>query len=319
MAQSVKDLGNGVSIIDLFDMNQCGRTGAYVLTGGDVTIIETSASPSVPYLLAGLKELGIQLEDVKNIIVTHIHLDHAGGAGVFLKNCHNAAVYVHPRGKRHLNNPERLIMGAREVYGEEFDGLFNPIIPIDEQRLIVKSDGETLEIGNGRTLTFFDTPGHAKHHFSIHDSQSNGIFTGDTIGVFYHQLLQKGLELYLPSTSPNQFNEEEMLHSAGKLQALNPERIYFGHYGMTESPQNVFKQLSFWLPKFMELGERVMAENPAADIKGKSALLSEILLKLVRGFIEEKGIVIEPEVLNLLKLDMNVSSMGIIERLSSEK
>lgn len=316
MEQRVADLGKGVYIIDLNDLNQWGRTGAYVLTGGDITIIETSASPSIPFLKQGLNELGIGLEDVKNIIVTHIHLDHAGGTGLFLQNCPYATVYVHPRGKRHLADPERLIKGAKAVYGDDFDRLFDPIVPIDEQRLISKNDGETLDIGNGRTLTFYDTPGHAKHHFSIHDSLSNGIFTGDTIGVCYPQLLKKGLELYLPSTSPSQFNEEDMLRSAERLQALKPERIYFGHYSMTKNPQNVFQQIAYWLPQFMELGKRVMTENPEIDFPGKTNLLSEKMLELVTDEIAQKEVSIQSEVLRLLKLDMDVSAMGIIERLS---
>ncbi|WP_080847694.1 MBL fold metallo-hydrolase [Cytobacillus gottheilii] len=316
MEKRTEDLGNGVYIIDLHDLDQWGRTGAYVLTGGDITIIETSASPSIPYLKQGLKELGIELEDVKHIIVTHIHLDHAGGTGLFLQSCPNARVYVHPRGNRHLANPERLMKGARAVYGDDFDRLFDPIIPIDEQRLISKNDGEILDIGNSRTLTFYDTPGHAKHHFSIHDSRSNGIFTGDTIGVCYPQLLEKGLEIYLPSTSPSQFNEEDMMRSAERLEALKPERIYFGHYSMTEKPQNVFQQISYWLPQFMDLGRRVMTESPEADFQEKTTLLSEKMMKLVMDEITRYGVSIQPEALHLLKLDMNVSAMGIIERLS---
>ncbi|HET7616397.1 MAG TPA: MBL fold metallo-hydrolase, partial [Bacillales bacterium] len=207
------DLGNRIHLIDGFDLKTPGRTGTYVLQEEELTLVETGPSPSVPYVLAGLNDLGLDPAEVKYIIVTHIHLDHAGGAGLLLQHCPNAKVVVHPRGNRHLADPSRLVAGARQVYGEQFDELFDPIVPIPEDRLIVKDDGETLKIGAECTLRFYDSPGHAKHHFSIYDPVSNGIFTGDTAGVRYHQTQDQGLTFYLPSTSPNQFDPEAMLHS----------------------------------------------------------------------------------------------------------
>ncbi len=168
------DLGNDMTLIDLYDLSMPERTGAYVLHADELTVVETSASPSVPHLLKGLEDLNLDPKDVKHIIVTHIHLDHAGGVGLFLEHCPNATVYVHPKGKRHLADPAKLIAGAKAVYGDQFDELFDPIVPVPEERLVEKGEGDTLDIG-GRVLTFYDSPGHAKHHLSIHDSLSNGI------------------------------------------------------------------------------------------------------------------------------------------------
>ncbi|MDQ0273776.1 MBL fold metallo-hydrolase [Cytobacillus purgationiresistens] len=312
--QGVTELGNDIYLIDLMDMGIQERTGAYVIKADELTIVETSASPSIPHLLAGLKELGLDPADVKHLIVTHVHLDHAGGAGLFLEHCPEATVYVHPRGKRHLADPSKLIMGARAVYGEKFDQLFDPILPIPDVRLVEMEEDRTLKIGD-RILTFMDTPGHAKHHFSIHDSGSNGVFTGDTIGVLYPQLAREGVELSLPSTSPNQFSPEDMLASATKIESLNPERIYFGHYGMSASPVQVFAQLRYWLPIFIEESERVWKANHGVESAEIAEQIKSALFAKVQAYLETRGVKLDNEVYEIIQLDLNVGSMGMIDRM----
>ncbi|MCZ0755908.1 MBL fold metallo-hydrolase [Anoxybacillus sp. J5B_2022] len=307
------DLGYGISLIDVFDLKTAQRTGTYVLHEKELTIIETSASPSIPYLLNGLEALGLNPADIQNIIVTHIHLDHAGGAGLLLEKCPNARVIVHPKGKRHLADPSRLIQGAKAVYGEKFDELFDPIVSIPEDRLVTMEDGDTLTLSNERTLTFFDTPGHANHHFSIYDSKSNGIFTGDTIGVYYPQLLAYGVELYLPSTSPSQFNPEAMLHSAKRLEELNPSRIYFGHFGMSERPHVVLEQLRGWLPKFVEVGDRVMEEQPLLSFEDKAKAVAKGFIELVQSYLDERQVPRNSDVYQILHLDLSVCAMGMVD------
>ena len=307
------DLGHGISLIDLFDLGVAKRTGTYVFHEEELTIIETSASPSIPHLLKGLEALGLNAADIRNIIVTHIHLDHAGGAGLLLEKCPNARVIVHPKGKRHLADPSRLIQGAKAVYGEKFDELFEPIVPIPEDRLIVKEDGDTLQLSEHRTLTFFDTPGHANHHFSIYDSHSNGIFTGDTVGVFYPQLLEYGVELYLPSTSPNQFDPNVMLHSAKRLEEMKPDRIYFGHFGVSEHPSAVFEQLRYWLPKFVEAGERVMNEQSLASFEEKTKAVTKEFLELVQPYLDERCVPRHADVYQVIHLDLSVCAMGMVD------
>ncbi|WP_226038515.1 MBL fold metallo-hydrolase [Aquibacillus saliphilus] len=313
------DLGGNVSFIELFDLGLEKRTGSYILHEDELTIIETSASPSIPYLLEGLDRLNIDTKEIKYIIVTHIHLDHAGGAGLLLEKCPNATVIVHPRGKRHLGNPTNLIQGARAVYGDTFDELFDPILAIPEDRLISKEDGETLKIGENRTLTFFDTPGHAKHHFSIHDSYSNGIFTGDTIGVFYPHTIAHGFEFVLPSTSPNQFDPSAMLKSLERIEQLNVGQIYFGHYGKSQHPTSIYQQIRYWLPKFVEVGEQVMAEKVDASIKTKTDAISTNLLIMISEFLDEKGIERTNEVYKHIKLDAQICAMGIVDYLEKNK
>ena len=211
------DWGHRIRMIDGYDLNVPGRTGIYVLEEEELTLVETGPSLSVPRILKGLEALGHRPEDVRNVIVTHIHLDHAGGAGLLLQSCPKARVVVHPRGARHLADPTRLIQGARMVYGEQFDALFEPVLPVPEDQILVRKDGETLEIGPDRKLKFLDSPGHAAHHFSIYDPVSRGLFAGDTAGIRYGQLEELGCSLYIPSTSPNQFDPAAMKQSIDRF------------------------------------------------------------------------------------------------------
>jgi glyoxylase-like metal-dependent hydrolase (beta-lactamase superfamily II) len=313
------NLGSGISLIDVFDLGKENRTGTYVIHEEELTLIETSASPSIPYLLKGLESMEIDPAEIKYIIVTHIHLDHAGGAGVLLEKCPNARIIVHPKGKRHLADPSRLIQGARAVYGEQFDELFHPILPIPEDRLVVKEDGETLQIGSNRILTFLDTPGHANHHFSIYDSYSGGIFTGDTVGVYYTELLSEGLEFYLPSTSPNQFNPQAMLAAADRMENLNIERIYFGHYGMSENPDLVFKQLRHWLPLFVGTGENIIIEQKYASFEEKTDAVSKALFKMVSDYLMKQNVALSRDFTETIQLDLTVCAMGIVDYLEKKK
>ncbi|WLR52122.1 MBL fold metallo-hydrolase [Bacillus tianshenii] len=305
-----------ISLIDDFDLGTDGRTGTYVIQDEELTLVETSASPSVPYIIQGLEDLNLKLEDVRWIIVTHIHLDHAGGAGLLLEKCPNAKVVVHPRGERHLADPSKLIAGARAVYGDQFDKLFDPIVPIPEDRLVVKNDGDVLPIGE-RTLTFYDTPGHAKHHFSIHDSKSNGIFTGDTIGLQYPKLKKDGIHLYLPSTSPNQFDPDAMLNSLARIEALGVDRIYFGHFSVSDEPQEVYRQVREWLPTFVEAAEVAGAESD--DFAKMHEIAHNHLSEKITSYLRSKGVPDDHPEYQVLRLDMDVCAMGLADYIMKKK
>ncbi|MFB6465722.1 MBL fold metallo-hydrolase [Cytobacillus sp. Hz8] len=303
-------------LIDDFDLSMENRTGTYVLKEKELTIIETSASPSIPYILEGLNSLTINPEEIKYIIVTHIHLDHAGGVGLFLQHCPNATVIVHPKGYRHLIDPSRLIAGARVVYGDDFDRLFNPVLPVPEDRLIQKHDREILHIGENCTLTFYDTPGHANHHFSIHHSGLNGMFTGDTVGISYPQLQKDEVELYLPTTSPNQFDPNKMLHSMELFRSKKLQYIYFGHFGSSANPNEVYRQVQYWLKIFIDEGHHAIQEGRTQE--EKYALAFEKIFTSIKDHLHNKGISDDHEVYEIIALDIKVSSMGLIEYLQKQ-
>ncbi|WP_449539845.1 MBL fold metallo-hydrolase [Ferdinandcohnia sp. Marseille-Q9671] len=304
-----------IFLIDAHDLGRLNRTGVYILKEEKITIIETSASPSIPYILEGLKTLKIDPFDVEYIIVTHIHLDHAGGVGLLLQYCPNAKVVVHPKGARHLADPTRLIAGAKAVYGDTFDSLFDPIVPISEDRLIVKEDKSQLEISSNCSLVFYDTPGHANHHFSIYDPVSNGIFTGDTIGVYYYELLQDQIDLYLPSTSPNQFRPDAMLASANLIKDLNVSAIYFGHFGMSTNVDEVFNQLSYWLPIYVNAGHEAFQNYLSATPMEQKDHVKENLLQAIYTYLDKRNVPRDHEVYEIIQMDVDVCAMGIVDLL----
>ena len=308
---SIYRIDSQISLVDLMDLSLKERTGSYILNEEALTVIETSASPSIPHLKKGLSKLNINPEDIQYIILTHIHLDHAGGAGLFLKECPNARIIVHPKGKRHLIDPTRLITGAKAVYGDKFEELFHPIVPIPEDRIIVMAHGEQLSLSEGCTLTFYHTPGHANHHISIYDSASNGMFTGDTSGIQYTIGSKR---FYFPSTSPNQFDPEQMRNSISMYRSLNLDRLYFGHYGVTEEVSFALSEVEKWLDLFMKKSEGKYSAHVTMEENIRT--ITTLLYELTSNELVQKGIEPDNPVFRLLQLDMNVSAMGIVDYLN---
>ncbi|MGB6407109.1 MAG: MBL fold metallo-hydrolase [Planococcus donghaensis] len=304
-------LSDRIHLIDGFDLGLPERTGTYVLSEQELTLVDTGPSSSIKHVKKGLADLGFSLEDVKYIIVTHVHLDHSGGAGLLLQDCPNAKVVVHPKGARHLSDPSRLIAGAKMVYGDQFDQLFDPILAIPEDRLLIKTEGDHLEIGPTCQLSFWDTPGHANHHFSIYDPVSNGLFAGDTVGIRYDQLVKEGIDLYLPSTSPNQFNPEKMQQAIERMTKANLDAIYYGHFGKTDQPQDALQQVAKWLKIFVEEGNAAFALNFSAD------QLADRLYERVRQYLKSHHVSDDHEVYAYIQVDMQVSAMGILHALKS--
>lgn len=300
-------LMNGVHLIDGFDMDIPSRTGTYVIDEEELTLIEVGPSPSVKHIKKGLEELGHTLDEVKYVIVTHVHLDHAGGAGFLLEQCPNASLIVHPRGGRHLIDPSKLAAGARAIYGESFSDIYDPIVPVPEERVVEKSEGDTLQIGPDRTLEFWDTPGHAKHHFSIYDPVSNGMFTGDTTGVRYELLLKDGVEFYLPTTSPNHFNPNDMHASIKRIQEKQVDRIYFGHFGMSVNPVEALGQVAEWLDVYVEVAEEVIDEG------GDYNQIASRIMERVRNYLRGFGIPDDHDVYIIINLDIQISALGIVD------
>lgn len=312
----IKSVDKRITIIDSLDLGMQGRTSCYVLQDEKIVLFEPSASPSIPHILEGLEELKIPLEKIAFIIVTHIHLDHAGGAGLLLEKCRNAKLIVHPRGAKHMADPAKLIAGAKAVYGDEFNLLFDPIIPIPEDRILIKGHGEILEIGKQSYLTFYDSPGHANHHFSIHDSVSNGIFTGDTLGIFYGEFLYQDQEFYLPSTSPTQFNPESMLQSANMIEALNVNKIYFSHFGVCHYPQLAINELRKWLPQFVDIARNTLKVHQEKGFHQICKAVEVELKKLVFSELKKQTIPNDSKIYKILSADLSICAMGLVDYLN---
>ena len=244
---------HGITMIDA-EYAQSGIASIYLLEqAGQVAIIETGTTHSVPYVDEVLKSTGLSFDDVAYIIPTHVHLDHAGGAGEFMHRCNNAKLIVHPFGAAHLIDPSKLIAGTIAVYGEkQFKKLYGNIRPIDKERVIEASGFYKLDF-NGRKLRFFDAPGHARHHFCIYDKRSKSIFTGDTFGIGYPQLTTKQGRLIFAATTPVQFDPGSLLQSIDCLMSLQPKTMYLTHFGAIIPTPEIVKQLKRSVRKFSNI------------------------------------------------------------------
>jgi glyoxylase-like metal-dependent hydrolase (beta-lactamase superfamily II) len=240
-------------------------TAGYLLTGPNPVLVETGSQTSVPVILNALKEAGLGPNDLSAVLVTHIHLDHAGGVGDVAAAFPAARVYVHERGARHLIDPSRLVASASLVYGELLDTLYGRLEPTPADRVHVLYDGDTVDIGDGRTLMAIDSPGHAKHHLGFLDSESGLLFAGDAVGV----KLPGGGALR-PATPPPDFDLDQALNSLRRFAEASPQRIALAHYGIIPTdPDLLLTEAAETLSHWAEEAER--AFNEGEDIAGALA------------------------------------------------
>lgn len=236
MKLAFQDLGQGITCIETH-FQRPGLASCYLLQAGDqAVIIDTGTAHTVPLIMQLLEQKGIQPQQVRYVIPTHVHLDHAGGTGQLMQQFPTAELVIHPFGARHMIDPTKLAAGATAVYGEaQFNRDYGELVPVAEDRVLTVEDGETLDL-DGRLLLCLDTPGHARHHICIWDRQSRGFFTGDTFGIAYPELYtERGPFMLLPST-PIQFDPDAWHQSLDRLAAYQPERMYLTHYCSLEAP-----------------------------------------------------------------------------------
>ncbi|SDQ35356.1 Metallo-beta-lactamase superfamily protein [Pseudoxanthomonas sp. CF385] len=222
---------HGIHTIDTAFQRDHFDAAYLIVEDGRGAFVDCGTNHSVPLLLAAVQQAGITPADVDLLIVTHVHLDHAGGAGLLMQQLPNATLVAHPRAAPHLIDPEKLIAGATAVYGEEeMQRSYGSIQPVPESRVRIVADGETVMLA-GRALECIDTPGHARHHHCIWDARSRSWFTGDTFGLSYRELDGPQGAFILPTTTPVQFEPEALKSSIARMVARAPEAMYLTHYG----------------------------------------------------------------------------------------
>ncbi len=220
-------LTDDVGVIDLNFQGHPALIAVYILRTSDgLVLIETGPGSTIPALRRGMTELGIELAEIRHILVTHIHLDHAGAAGSLLAELPDATLYVHERGLRHMLNPERLVASARQIYGALMDPLWGDFLPTPEDRTRAVTDGDSLVFGD-TTLDVYYTPGHASHHVSFHEPERNIVFAGDVAGVRVPPS-----PLIWPPAPPPDIDVEAWHASTQKLRELDPEQLLIAHFGV---------------------------------------------------------------------------------------
>ncbi len=244
---------HGIHTIDTAFQREHFDAAYLIVEHGRAAFVDCGTNHSVPRLLGRLASLGLAPADVDWLLVTHVHLDHAGGAGALMAVLPNARLVVHPRGAQHMIDPSRLIAGATAVYGEaEMQRSYGRIQPVPASRVVVAEDGHVVDV-QGRELVCMDTPGHARHHYCVWDARSRGWFTGDTFGLSYRELDSARGPFVLPTSSPVQFEPEALKASIARLLARNPQCMYLTHYGRVGDVERLARDLCQQIDAMVEI------------------------------------------------------------------
>lgn len=280
-------------------------TACYLrLAGDECAFIEAHTAHALPRLLAALSREGKRPEDVRWVVVTHAHLDHAAGASALLAACPRATLLAHPRTAKHMVDPEKLVAGAKAVYGEErFAKLYGTVAPIPKERVRALGDGESFELG-GAKLTVWHTSGHAFHHFVVDDPATGTVYTGDTFGLVYPALQGHG-RFAIPSTSPTGFDAAEARRSIAKVLSLGERSVCPTHWGAWEDAPAIAAQLL----RFIDRAERWVEE--AARTDEPMPALEARLAQLWRRAIAEEAPRFGPAEEALLALDVELNAQGL--------
>jgi glyoxylase-like metal-dependent hydrolase (beta-lactamase superfamily II) len=298
---------DGITAIDTEYVHP-GHAAAHIVQHrGRAAFVDVGTNDSVPYLLAGLEALGIARESVDYLLLTHVHLDHAGGAGRLMRELPNAVAVLHPRGAPHMMDPAKLIVGSRAVYGDErFRQLYGDILPIAAERVRVTRDGDTLSLA-GRELEILHTPGHAMHHQVFVDRAHACIFTGDTFGLSYRELDSPRGAFIIPTTTPTQFDPQQLIASINRLLSYSPEAMYLMHFSRVTDVPRLGESLKGQIRELTRIAEQSAAapDRAAAIRAGMSDLWRELAVR--------HGCRLAPERLaTLLEGDLELNTQGII-------
>lgn len=271
-AGATREIAPGIHAIDTGFQGQAGAVAAFLVVGPDgLGLVETGPTTVQGGLRAGMAAAGYDLGDVTDVVVTHIHLDHAGGLGSLMRELPDVQAWVHPVGRPHMLDPARLIASATRIYGDRMDQLWGDFLPVPEERLHATADGQPIRLG-GRELVPYDTPGHASHHIALLDTQTGTLFTGDVAGV-----RMQGTALPVPPLPPPDIDIAAWEASIARMRALAPERLALTHFSAFEDVEAHLAALEEGLDRAMAMGREVLLPG------GSDAELADRLEAWVRG------------------------------------
>jgi len=292
------EIEENLFLVDLQTGGLKNLIASYILKGKKVLIVETGPTSSIPNLLSGLKEVNVKFEDVAYVVISHIHLDHGGGAGTLVKYLPKAKVIVHPKGAPHLVNPEKLWSQSKEVLGSVAE-IYGEPEPVPEDRIIAPTDGMVFGVGNNVGLKVVETLGHASHHLSYYEILNEGIFSGDAAGIYL-----KEFDTVVPTTPPP-YRFDIGLASLDKLVSFRPKALYYSHFGMASDGvrrlQTYKQQIELWAKLAKEgvekkesidsIRQRILEEdktirNVLPYLKAHPVFEETVLINSVKGFID---------------------------------
>lgn len=258
-------LNDGITAIDTEYARPLQDASHLIVEGGVAAFVDTGVNSSVPLLLDALGQQDLDVGDVAILFLTHIHLDHAGGAGLLMQSLPNARCIIHPRGERHMIDPAKLVAGTEAVYGkQETREIYGEILPIDAKRIDVAGDEQWFEL-NGRAMQTIYTEGHARHHYVLHDPQSRGVFAGDSFGVSYRELDTAAGEIVFPTTTPVHFDPPEAHKAVDRIMGCEPQQVYLTHYSRVRNLDRLAGEMHEGIDAYVAMARKHQAEPNRAE------------------------------------------------------
>jgi len=299
-------LENGIIAIDTEYGRPMQDASHLIVEAGHGAFVDTGVNSSVPLLLAVLREQNLDPGDIDFVFLTHVHLDHAGGAGLLLQSLPNARCVLHPRGAPHMVDPARLIAGTEAVYGKErARELYGELVPIAAHRIDIADEGEFFSL-RGRELKTFYTEGHARHHYCLSDIASKGVFTGDSFGVSYRELDTAAGEFIFPTTTPVQFDPAEAHKSVDRIMSYAPERVYLTHYSEVCNLQRLAQDMHAGIDAMVSIARE------HADATDRPAALQQAIFEWFVAGLAAHGHRADRDTLwSMLRLDARLNSQGL--------
>lgn len=304
---------HGITTIDTRFMRP-GLVASHLLVErGQAVFIDVGTSTNLSQLLQSLTALELRPESVRAVIVTHIHLDHAGCAGTLLEHLPEASLIVHPRGARHMIDPQQLVAGAKAVYGEQvMRDLIGDIKPVAQDRVIEAQDGFSFDL-NGRELLFIDTPGHARHHFCVYDKQSASFFTGDTFGLSYREFDNAHGPFIMPTSTPIHFDPAALHQSIKRLIAMAPKQMFLTHFGCVKSPAHLAGHLHQQIDQYVDI-----ALSAKQSVDPLSTIIEQLQALLIKQLAAHGCKLTQEEIIELMTMDINLNAQGLAYWLKSQ-
>jgi len=310
----ITKLDDGIVAIDTEFMRPIQDASHLIIEGGRAAFVDTGTNDSVPLLIDALRQQDLDVADVDFVFLTHVHLDHAGGAGLLMQALPNARCVIHPRGVRHMVDPAKLIAGTAAVYGvERTHDLYGVIQPVDESRVVVPNDEQWIEL-NGRKLQVLFTEGHARHHYCLRDPASRGVFTGDSFGVSYRELDTAAGEFIFPTSTPASFDPAEAHKSVDRIMACNPERLYLTHYSRVTDLARLAADMHAGIDAYVEIAlAQRDNDNPLPAMQ--SAMYDYLSTRLIaHGY---KGD--DSAMRSVLEIDVVLNAQGLVSWLQRQQ
>ena len=309
-------VGDGIFAIDVEYVRPLQDSSHLVVQGDRAAFVDTGTNDSVPLLLDGLRQQALGPDDVDFVFLTHIHLDHAGGAGLLMQQLPNARCVIHPRGAPHMISPERLIKGTEAVYGvERTREMYGDILPIEEQRVVVAEDEQWIDF-NGRKMQPLYTEGHARHHYCLNDPTSHGVFTGDSFGISYRELDTAAGAFIYPTTTPASFDPDEAHRAVDRIMACEPRQLYLTHYSRVTELERLAKDMHDGIDAFAAMA---LKHRDSAD---RGRRIEKAMFDYLARRLENHGFKGDRDAMwSVVEIDVVLNSAGLVswlERLQKQ-